>query len=139
MSAFVLVLAAGMAVGNGPEAVSAETELELDLRGRWEGTIPSWRVGGPTMQIWVYKGAILNSFFPHDVTRVVKEGEGKVRLILSGSDFPDICSSIPGIYEWEGDRLIICTSIFGVRPRSFHASMFTGQTLYILHRVQPDR
>jgi hypothetical protein len=37
MSAFVMVLAAGMAVGSGSDAVSAEAEQPLDLRGRWKG------------------------------------------------------------------------------------------------------
>jgi hypothetical protein len=37
MSAFVLVLAAGMALRSGPEAVSIEAEDWLDLRGEWEG------------------------------------------------------------------------------------------------------
>jgi hypothetical protein len=36
MSAFVLLLAAGVVPGDGPGEVSAETERGLDLRGEWE-------------------------------------------------------------------------------------------------------
>jgi hypothetical protein len=38
MATFVMVFAAGMAMGDAPNRVSAAVEQPLDVGGQWEGT-----------------------------------------------------------------------------------------------------
>jgi hypothetical protein len=121
MSAFVMVLAAGMAVGSGPEPVSAEVKPPLDLRGEWEGTLEHF----DGQEARLVRGAVNPQY--------VDEGDGKFRLRVRGR--ASVCL---GIYRQEGDRVILCFGRPGEeRPTSFQGGH--GQEPIILHRVKPDK
>jgi hypothetical protein len=129
MSAFVMILATGMAVGNGSEAVSAEAELALDLRGGWKGTLVC---KGKEMDAF-WSDGVLSGLAPlpwRSGVRFAKEGEGKVQVSIG--EVPG-----PGIYKWEGDRLILSYELGGRRPVSFLSC--DDQRLLILHRVKPGK
>jgi hypothetical protein len=138
MSAFVMVLAAGIVVGSGPEAESAEMEQRLDLRGEWEGSCREEAVSGKAgLSKWglclEYPRAggrpppLLGPFPASD------EGSGKARFWGKWGTGTSL-----GIYKWEADRLIICLGENGAaRPTSFHTG--SRQTLIILQRIQPGK
>ncbi|HTU18289.1 MAG TPA: hypothetical protein VMG10_09550 [Gemmataceae bacterium] len=123
-----MILTAAMAIpGNGPEMVSGELiEQGLDLSGKWEGTwqgedsfiFPLVRVAktgvrfgeGPSFLDW----------------EIRDEGQGKLSIRT-------ICGTSFGIYEQDGDRLMICTDS-RKRPTTYRGG--DGQSLLILHRVK---
>jgi hypothetical protein len=139
MSAFVMVLAAGMAVGSGSDAVSAEAEQPLDLRGRWKGAF--YFEGKHSMDatlengiLWLwYLGApdgVMKSF------RATDEGLGKVRLQINRARD----GSWLGIHKREGETVTICYFFPGRgRPASFCPGAEPLQLLLILHRVKPGK
>jgi hypothetical protein len=90
-SALAIILAAGMAVGNGPEKVSGEREQWLDLRGEWEGTLMHG----------IGQGSILIREGIWCLNNMTDEGRGELRVGRGESRWL-------GIYRQDGDRLIIC-------------------------------
>jgi hypothetical protein len=139
MTTLVLVLAAGMALGDGPEKVSGEMEVaqRLDLSGEWKGT---WKESnGRVWDAWLRNGT-LSGTQVKAMGRIVgivckwegfDEGRGKVRAKDWRCDYL-------GIYRYEGDRIVICyrLDVFG-RPNSFRAG--DGCDLLILHRIKPGK
>jgi hypothetical protein len=125
MSALAMILAAGMAVGSGPENVSGEVERGLDLSGEWEGTyqvdISDWNVryGGGVLTYWHNQIQVRRQI----PMRFVDEGHGKVRLALR--DGPPIT---PGIYKMRNDCIIMIFWRGGNKDR---------QITFTLHRVKP--
>lgn len=131
MTALAMILTAAMAdPGNGPDRVSAEMEQGLDLSGEWEGTWEfhrreSFRIKLTPTEFHIDKGestAILRNPIIFD--------EGKNKLRLRGS---------LGIYQQDGDRLLICVGGAGINqcPTSFRIG--DGQSLLSLHRVKPRK
>jgi hypothetical protein len=131
MSTFVLVMAAGMVLGDGPERVSGEVG-ECLLVGRWEGTI-SHEHGkshdavvedGYLAEWWGMSSSGLFTWEIHD------EGRARVQLLLNGTFYS-------GIYRWDGDRISLCyRRVEKGRPTSFRAG--DDQHLLILHRVKEE-
>jgi hypothetical protein len=115
MSAFVLVLAAEIAVDGGSEAASASVavteESLLRLDGTWKGT---WEGYGEAEEyirwrVTVRRGKIrVTSERRADTIpfALVPEGRGKVRVVIDGM-------GSPGIYRADNGRLIICASVWG--------------------------
>jgi hypothetical protein len=132
MYTLVMALAAGVAMGNDPPAVSAETEQSLDLSGEWEGTW--WNGEGTTYRATIRGG------------RLVGHSDGEI-LIFKTAGFTDegggklhgigLCEGpCLGIYEQDGDLLTLCfREASEGRPTAFRAG--DGQHLLILHRVRP--
>ncbi len=129
MTAFAIVLAAGMAGGNGPEAGTADGKPSLDLHGWWEGTFQGT---GGSSRITSHDGVIWDDSLPEDAIRIVPEGEGKFSLFNGGGRLLGIC-------KWEGDKLVICTSAIGHRPRSFQCSTEKLQAIWTLRPVKADK
>jgi hypothetical protein len=131
MNALVLLLA-GMAVGNGPEGISAETEQGLDLRGEWEGTYQDKakralhaHLSDAKLRLW-NENISVEIQFP-----IVDEGGGKFR-------YNRAARTMLGIYKQERDCVTFCFRLaFQTRPASF--SPGNGQCLLILHRVKPGK
>jgi hypothetical protein len=113
-----------LAVGTGPEAVSAELVERLDLRGTWVCTQDE---GWGAISYAPQKGSILLATFhlrDEGGGRARREGKGRPRL---------------GIYQWQGSNcLIVCfrSAELG-RPTSFDTS--DGQELFVFRRVQPGK
>jgi hypothetical protein len=132
-SALAMVLTAAMVVpGNGPEMVSAEMEQRLDLRGEWEGT---WHYSVEGTRRVVITGNRL--FFITGACAVgrpfvcVQESAGTFRAHWDG----EACL---GIYRYDGGRLLLCVREASKGyPTSFRAGAV--QDLLILHRVQPRK
>ena len=128
MSTLVLMLAAGMTVpGDVPKEAMEEIEQRLDLGGEWEGM---WYGGRTGVDALVYLSGtritlLCEDSFTRYHHRITDEGKNKLRFL-----------DVPGIYEHDGDRLLICFRMgFGSgRPTSFQAG--DGQVLLILHRVK---
>jgi hypothetical protein len=139
MSAFAMVLAAGMAVGSGPEAVSSGVEQGLDLRGKWEGHLRSAWGKTLTARLEAQGAGCGGTLFlkAHGreeegfrLDRVTDEGGGRLRLERE--------IALLGIYKWQGDQLVICFRMERAgRPTSFQAG--DGKDLLILHRVKPGK
>ncbi len=135
MSVFVMVLAAGMAVGSGLEGVSAEVELPLDLHGEWEGLV----MDAPNK---VFGAALadgeLGRGYPWGWEEVpyltfTDEGAGRFRVRTR----PGLVRL--GLYRQEGEHLVFCLGPYdGQRPTSF-APIRYQQTLFMLHRVKPGK
>ena len=134
-SAFAMVLMAAMVIpGNGPEKVSGEVKQGLDLSGEWEG---SWDRGTGL----IYKANLRENrlvgkrgngsiHFPRFI--VEEDGEGAIRVTVGGGG---VCK---GIFRCEGDHVLICfRNSHTLRPTSFQAGH--GQELLILHRVKPRK
>jgi hypothetical protein len=128
-SALAMILAAGMAIGTGPEMVSGEVVRGLDLRGEWEGTIRH-SFGGDRPVVLDKDGVLTEDdglislgFF----LEVSDEGKGKVQIRLGGS-------ARVGIYKHEGEDVVICFCRVD-RPTEFRAG--NGRSLLILRRVKP--
>src|SRR5690348_5162621 len=102
MSTLVLVMAAGMVLGDGPERVSAEVEERLNLEGQWEGLWVDEKIGEYEM---IFRGSqspmtlIARSY--HFSPLVIDEGAGK--LTFRSGRWIEL-----GIYQQDNDRLIIC-------------------------------
>jgi hypothetical protein len=130
MSTLVLVMAAGMVLGDGPQRVSGEVEQGLDLRGEWEGTW-YWPCGlNDPMQL--SRGTMTLASGGRGSTSVIAdEGGGRCRFSI-------IHRLMLGIYEQDPDRVIICFREGGEeRPVSFERT--AEQHLLILHRVKPGK
>jgi hypothetical protein len=136
MSAFVLVLAAGMAIGDGGPRISATVVPPPPVKpfaGVWRGTV-YW--GGRSCEVEVRDGAVENKV-PADVCqwpcKLAVDGPGTARQRFNGA-------TLLAIYKWEHDRLFVCVSQFpaesgGKRPTSFAVTDETD--LYVLRPVPP--
>jgi hypothetical protein len=103
MSALAMVLAAGMAIGDGSEKVSGEVERRLDLSGEWEGVgVKGWV--GATVRL---KGEIVTLGFGWQKAkfriRFEDDGHGKFRMNMT-----DVPPQIPGRYEL-GEGSVVLT------------------------------
>jgi hypothetical protein len=134
MSAFVLLLAAGLAPGDSPEAAAGEVEQRLNLRGRWAG---AWYGDGGPLKVRMDDGN-LTVFTSNGLPcfggplRMTDEGVGRCCCVVADR------VSLPGIYRQEGDRLLICFRW----PRASRPASFWGgdsQVLLILRRVPPKK
>jgi hypothetical protein len=134
MSTLVLVLTAAMMVpGDGPEKVSWEVEQKLDLSGEWEGTF--WDSQSKNKEGWTVKLSDDWLVFERgaDTYRMLwqmtDEGGGKVKLKLWRTVYV-------GIYRQESDRVLIALcDIKKARPVSF--PLGDDQSFLILHRAKP--
>jgi hypothetical protein len=129
MSALVMALAASMAVGSGPAAVSSEVEQSLDLSGEWEGT---FRNSEGACLLVRFGGGKLDmpgdGKFPCTFT---DEGEGRVRVRVDDE-------ALHGIFEQSGHRVVCCLAdTEDPRPTAFQLTK--GRVLLILHRVKPRK
>jgi hypothetical protein len=147
MSAFVMVLAAGMAVGSGPEMVSAETAAGLPSDGVWQGTWvkpngekfrvtlpgvvnPMPRVGTAQPLQGDRNRAFLLAF-PYWIT---DEGAGRLRMWWVGTrDY----HALYALYRWDADCLLISFDDHGRPPASFRAG--ENNHLVTLRRVKPGK
>jgi hypothetical protein len=132
MSAFMMALAAGMAVGNAVDGTSTEAHQGLDLRGSWKGELSV--NGHDPAPVYASSAVLITTQWriaDHAWT-LTDEGEGKgVRIEIWGQHFA-------GIYRQEGDRLTICfRNALLDRPRSFRRA--EGQYLLILRRIKPGK
>jgi hypothetical protein len=140
MSALAMVLAAGMALGNGPEKVSGEMVQGLDLRGEWAG---DWwldtdkrydvtKLGKSLFGLRMKSNGVRTATWLN-VPDIVDEGHGRLR---GRWDWRGV--EIHGIYQQDGRRLVICfVEINRSRPTSFLIE--DGQCLLILRRVKPAK
>jgi hypothetical protein len=136
ISAFAMILATGMVIGDGPEKETGEMEAttRLDMSGRWEGTFLN--AGGIKWKAVIENGTERmydqgKLVAGHD-WKVVDEGGGKLRL--------NGCPGKPGwgIYKVEGDCVTICfCDMPNPRPTEFRVTK--TQALFILHRVKPRK
>jgi hypothetical protein len=136
MSTLVLVLAAGMTIpGDVPKEVSWEVEQGLDLRGQWEG-VWYWPCGMNDNMTLCRGTLTLGACGPLRTSNIVDEGGGLCRLSAHGW-------VMPGIYQQQSDRVIICFRRMysredkDKRPTSFQRT--SEQHLLILHRVKPAK
>jgi hypothetical protein len=138
MSALVIALVAGMAVGDGPERVSTETEQGLCLDGWWKGT---WQQLSDSGEIVISEVTFKNGFSigpdgEVDTYWVWKDqGNGRCTLSCGGSKYS---SFHLGIYKQEPDRLTVCLN----RERNYRPTTFRvedGCILLVLHRVKPPK
>ena len=138
MSALAMVLTAAIVVpGDGPEKVSGEIELEqgLNLSGEWQGVLYHW---GETYKGngWIHEDGefafIYRRFgnipFATPAGLVKDEGNGYLQI-----------GEYVGIYEQRGDRLRMCLSFDGPRPTSFRIGNDNAQCLLILRRVKSSK
>jgi hypothetical protein len=133
MSALVVVLAAGMAVGNGPQQASSEVEQRLDLSGQWQGT---WQTeNGVCLAVLVAGGTLRATCSPGirvdlPVADFVDKGGGRCGIVLNGP-----CC---GIYAQSGNRLLICIRAARLGyPTAFQAG--SGHDLITLRRIKPRK
>lgn len=134
MSTLVLMLTAAMAVpGNGPEMESGEVEQGLDLRGEWEGIIPS-RIPARIKRIELigdqFRQYIADKYVPSHIV-FTDEGTGRLRVRRKNDDYL-------GIYRWEGDHIFICVR-HAPRGRPTEFKQGEDRFLFILHRVKPRK
>jgi hypothetical protein len=133
MSAFAVVLVAGMAVGSGPAKLSLEAEQWLDLSGRWEGI---WEDATGASFLIMSCGRELGGrprLGPAsilDTASVVNCGAGRFTAAVSDR-------ACLGIYQWDGGQLFICLRARGQGwPASFRGG--NGQHLLRLRRARPE-
>jgi hypothetical protein len=143
MSAFVLLLAAGLAPGDGPGAVSLQMEQRLNLSWQWEGTSCrsgwSWevrlvrclvnrRLGPETFVLVTYRAD------PRENLALWHfQDEGGGRFCIEHKD-----RSYLGIYQYKGDWLTPCLrDAEPGRPTPFSAEYDTE--LLTLRRVRPKK
>jgi hypothetical protein len=140
MSTLVLAMVAGLAFGNSPGPVSAEAEQGLDMRGEWEGI---WR-HNPSLGASAHM-PVVHAYFKDDAIhvggrakgvpfRIVDEGGGKCRVTVVGEPRPAVWH---GIYRYEGNRLLLCWGLRGVRPLTLEPGR--GEILLTLRRVKPGK
>jgi uncharacterized protein (TIGR03067 family) len=143
MSAFVMVLAAGMAIGSAPgqEQVFGETEDRRSLAGEWEGTPVYDGTLFPARLILqeTFLGVVVhlsyggrNKQSVHGI--LTEDGSGRFRLDFVLGRKGE--SPLFGIYTLEGDRLTICMRSRH-RPTSFQARQI--QVALALHRFKPGK
>jgi hypothetical protein len=133
MSTLVMALAAGLALGSGPEAVSAEMEQPLDLRGEWKGTWIS--SSGQCYEVRLVEHGACARRLPRGKEgpeylwwAASDEGKGKLQMVW-------VTAGSLGIYEQDGDRVRLCVRDAGSgRPTSFRGG--SGQHLLTLCRVK---
>jgi hypothetical protein len=140
MSTLVLVLAAGTAMGNGPEKVSGEVEQRLDLSGKWEGVW--WFYTDGRLQVSSRDSCLVGVRKPGadnwvgssiDTCNFIDEGHGKLRGTWDLTD-----REIYGIYRQDGERLLLCFSEAPYPwPTSFQVG--DGQFAIIIRRVKPGK
>jgi hypothetical protein len=137
MTAFVMVLVAGMAVRSGTEGTSPEPERPLDMRGEWEGE--EWTDGKMCEVRFSNNSMSEGRAGPGLWSRPwkpVDEGAGKARFECYDPDGPAVFTE-RGMYRWEGDRLTICYRLHGKGRPSVWGDK--GQYLLILRRVKPAK
>jgi hypothetical protein len=123
VSAVVLLLAAGLAPGDGPGAVSAEVAEGFEFPGEWECV----QFNG---SVFTYSGTAAGSTYIQTFG-LTPEGAGKLRLCPRGR-------ALLGIYQWKGDSFIACFRAPDCgRPTTFDAG--DGQRLLILRRIPPGK
>jgi hypothetical protein len=93
VSAVVLLLAAGLAPGDGPGAVSAEVAEGFEFPGEWECV----QFNG---SVFTYRGTAAGSTYLQTFG-LTPEGAGKPHLSRAGRP-------LPGIYQWKGNSFIVC-------------------------------
>jgi hypothetical protein len=125
MSALAMVLAAGMAIGDGTEKVSVETEQRLDLRGEWEGMgVEGWeeafirlKEGVLTLEMGGKKGTYQ--------VRFADDGHGKFRMSMT-----DMPPRMPGRYEMGEGSVVLTFWVGAKRDR---------KVVIALKRVKPSK
>jgi hypothetical protein len=130
MSALVMALVAGMAVGNGPERVSTGTEQRLCLDGEWAGTLQGWPFStqGEVRDVSINSNSIWVSTRFEKCSAVCKWvdlGKGKVLVNMSGY-------ILQGTYNREAGRLVICLKEPIVQPGEPSFDAVGGQLLIII-------
>jgi hypothetical protein len=138
MSAFVLLLAAGLVPGDAPGAEPARTKPRLDLRGRWVGPWDNGRT--PTMEFEITDGvltAVDGGFLRGSggmrgpSWEIRDEGGGRCCVTCSGED------ALLGLYRAEGDAVAFCfLPVKSGRPASFQVK---GLSRLTLRRVLPEK
>lgn len=137
MSALAMILTAAMVVpGNGPEMVSGEVERGLDLSGEWEGKWCDQIVQGGIPILAKVESGTFSYRFKHEnsfisIGKFHDEGEGKFRFEDQG------CIWL-GIYRQDRGTVILCFHEADQRrPHSFETG--DHQDLLILHHVKPRK
>ena len=131
MLPFVMLLAAGMTAGNGPQSELGELKTApLDLRGKWQGI---WKENpkGDTCPIGYRDGSI---YLPagHFPSEIVDDGEGRLH-------FTQRWEGYIGIYQQCDSHIIICYCDWQYgRPTAFRIGDGRHRLL-ILHRVGSDK
>jgi hypothetical protein len=131
MSALVMALVAGMAVGDGPGQVSMATGQSLYLEGGWAGTYQFIRLDGElvTLEVTLIDGIGLGGFWKD-------EGNGKCQYLrYVGLHVPSIVNY--GIYKQESNRLVICQNR-DHREKTYPAAFCVSKEcgLFTLRRVE---
>jgi hypothetical protein len=132
MSAFVLILAAGMVLGDGPERVSGEVEQGLDLSGRWAGILRTdygvtreVEIRDEDQEVLIRRDGSLEHYGWFGAW---DEGAGRLSMVWRGEFWL-------GIYKQEDDQLTICIRLGSeVRPTEFTPGDW--QNVFILRRVK---
>jgi len=137
MSALMMVLLAGLTVGDGGREQSSQQTKDTFLgRGHWKGTVkgwpghdlPEWDVVIKPDKLQLLKGG--GNVAVDATWRWVDEGRGKCRLSILEHD-----THFLGIYKREMGNLIICLRVRSEGyPPAFRAS--PNQALLIL---KPDK
>jgi hypothetical protein len=137
MSAFVMALAAGLAVGDGGPGISTSVvpPPPVPFVGVWRGTV-YWGPGR-SCEVEVKDGEVENKV-PADVCQwpceLAADGPGTARQHFNGAVLLAIC-------KWENGRLLVCVNQIpvasgGKRPTLFKVTDDTN--LYVLRPV-PSR
>jgi hypothetical protein len=133
MSAFLLTLAAGMALGDGPSARSSEVEQRLDLSGEWRG---SWIDDhGHFFEVRTFGKRLLaddglGNMIALYTSSFEDGGGGRFAIVIRMQVF------YHGIYKWDNGYLFLCfCETKRECPVSFRGG--DGQELLRLRRVKP--
>jgi hypothetical protein len=158
MSVLAMLLTAAMVIpGNGPERVSGETEQSqgqrVDISGSWEGIAWSdnsiWKAEVSNCSLVltaVFGEATSRDSKAHgwdrweigEIPKQLKSGKGK--LIIQKEPYNQCfdCRMYEAIYRWDSDLLVICFSRIELgSPTSFQAGK--NQFLVVLRRVKPNK
>lgn len=137
MSALAMILTAAMVIpGDGPEMASGEIRQGLDLSGEWVGTVKS-SDGHVTGDVQLRNGKLrvvakITYCLPEVRTFekdwvYVDEEEGKLLLFESRR---------PGIFRQHRDRVTICYHVMEGKERPTDFQTGEGRVFYFLHRVK---